>query len=122
MGRRREHPMTMLLPTAGTDAATETESRTDQKPRLLPPYHVLLHNDDHHSLEFVIAVLREVFRFDLEQAFQLTRQAHDSGRAIVYTGAKERAEFKAEQIRTFHEKKPDGRDLGPLECSIEPAS
>jgi hypothetical protein len=41
---------------------------------------------------------------------------------VVWTGPKEVAELKAEQIQTFHEiREPDARNLGPLGCTIEPA-
>jgi ATP-dependent Clp protease adapter protein ClpS len=81
-----------------------------------------LHNDDHHSFEFVIAVLRKALGFEEAKAIQLTSQAHTSGRAIVWTGAKEVAEFKVEQIQTFHEtRERDNAKLGPLTCTIEPA-
>jgi ATP-dependent Clp protease adaptor protein ClpS len=89
---------------------------------MLPPYHVIILNDDHHSFEFVIHVLREVFRHTVEQAFTLTKEAHDKGRAVVWTGNKEVAELKAEQVETFHEtRERDGAKLGPLGCVIEPA-
>jgi ATP-dependent Clp protease adapter protein ClpS len=48
-------------------------------------------------------------------------QAHTSGRAVVWTGPKEVAELKADQIRTFHEVRATGANLGPLSCYIEPA-
>lgn len=89
--------------------------------RRLPPYHVILENDDHHSFEFVMEVLRKALGFDDQRAFQTTHEAHTKGRAIVWTGAKEVAELKYEQIRTFHEIHADGRKLGPLGVTIEPA-
>lgn len=101
-------------------------SRAKPKPeeavRRLPPYHVIILNDDHHSFEFVMYVLREVFRFKIEQAFELTKEAHEKGRAVVWTGNKEVAELKAEQVSTFHEtRERDGAKLGPVGCVIEPA-
>lgn len=47
-------------------------------------------------------------------------EAHNSGQAVVWTGSKEVAELKLEQILTFHEDRDD-RKLGPLSCRIEPA-
>ena len=90
--------------------------------RLLPPYHVIIANDDHHTMEFVVDVLRKVLGVTLEQAFQLMMEAHTKGRAVIWTGPKEVAELKAEQVHTFHEIRNPGQvDLGPLTCTIEPA-
>jgi ATP-dependent Clp protease adaptor protein ClpS len=99
------------------------EPETDTRPKLLPPYHVLIENDDDHSQQFVVAVLRKVFGYDDTRATELMFTAHASGEAIVWTGPKEVAELKLDQLRTFHEKRgPDGHDLGPLRCRIEPAT
>jgi ATP-dependent Clp protease adaptor protein ClpS len=90
--------------------------------RRIPPYNVILENDDYHTLEFVVDVLRKVLGCRLERATQLALQAHTTGRSIIWTGTKEVAELKAEQIRSFHEiRASDGAKLGPLGCTIEPA-
>jgi ATP-dependent Clp protease adaptor protein ClpS len=93
----------------------------DLRTKLLPPYNVILANDDHHSMQFVMEVLCKVLGCAAERAFLLMMEAHNTGRAVIWTGAKEVAELKAEQVTTFHETRADGRDLGPLGCSIEPA-
>jgi ATP-dependent Clp protease adaptor protein ClpS len=97
------------------------KTREDQEIKLLPPYHVIIHNDDHHSMEFVIEVLTKVFGYKLEESFTLMMRAHEEGKSVVWTGAKEVAELKAEQITSFHEKR-EGADLGPLGVSLEPAA
>jgi ATP-dependent Clp protease adaptor protein ClpS len=104
-------------PTASTKPSPVSETKT----RLLPPYHVILENDDHHSFEFVIGVLQKVLGCATERAVQLTQVAHTSGRAVIWTGPKEVAELKQEQVLTFHEERPGGVKLGPLSCVIEPA-
>jgi ATP-dependent Clp protease adaptor protein ClpS len=102
--------------------ATETETREEVRTRLLPPYHVIVDNDDHHSMEFVVDVLCKALGCTMEKAVLLMMEAHQGGRSVVWTGSKEVAELKAEQILTFHEvRERDGKDLGPLGCSIEPA-
>lgn len=98
------------------------KSREETKTRQVPPFNVILENDDHHSFEFVVGVMIKALGFSQERALQVTNQAHTSGRAIVWTGPKEVAELKVEQIRTFHELREGGRDLGPLGCYIEPAA
>ena len=102
------------------DTVTKPESET--RTRLIPPYNVILENDDDHSMDFVVMVLRKVFGYELEKSIQLMLTAHETGRSIVWTGPKEVAELKVEQMRTFKEKRErDHKDLGPLGCCIEPA-
>jgi ATP-dependent Clp protease adaptor protein ClpS len=101
---------------------TRRKRQTRPRSRLLPPYHVVLENDDYHSFEFVVGVLCKALGYPVEKSFLLTQEAHFSGRAVVWTGPKEVAELKAEQIRTFHEiREADNRPLGPLGCTVEPA-
>ncbi len=104
------------------EVRTKSRTREGKRVRRVPPFNVILENDDHHSFEFVLDVLRKALGYTQERAFQLTLQAHTTGRAVVWTGPKEVAELKADQIRTFHEIRAlDGAKLGPLGCTIEPA-
>ncbi len=84
--------------------------------RPIPPYHVILENDDYHSQTFVVGVLCKALGHSVERAYQLMLEAHLSGRAVVWTAPKEVAELKAEQISTFREE-----PYGALRCTIEPA-
>jgi ATP-dependent Clp protease adaptor protein ClpS len=99
----------------------KTETREQTKTRRVPPFHVILENDDHHSMEFVVGVLSKALGYSIERSFKLTETAHTSGRAVVWTGPKEVAELKVDQIRSFHETLDNGAKLGPLSCLIEPA-
>ena len=100
--------------------ATKTREQEETGVKLLPPYNVILDNDDHHSFEFVMEVLRKVLGCTEQRAFQLTEQAHTKGRAIIWSGSKEVAELKVEQVHTCHEMR-GSKDLGPLSCTMEPA-
>jgi ATP-dependent Clp protease adaptor protein ClpS len=114
--------MTARNTSPDTGTKTEPKQREDTRTRRIPPYHVILLNDDHHSMEFVIEVLSKVLGCATERAFQLMKEAHESGRAVIWTGTREVAELKAEQIQTFPEiRAADGAQLGPLGCVIEPA-
>lgn len=100
----------------------KTKGKEQTRTRRVPPYNVILENDDHHSQEFVVEVLQKALSYSQERAFQLMMQAHTTGRAVVWTGPKEGAELKYEQIRSFNEIRDSGTvTLGPLGCSIEPA-
>lgn len=93
----------------------------ETRARKFPPYHVILLNDDDHSAEFVVEVLRKALAYSEQKAFTLMHEAHTRGRSIVWTGPREVAELKAEQIRSFHEIRQDGRKLGPLGVDLEAA-
>jgi ATP-dependent Clp protease adaptor protein ClpS len=101
------------------------EIETASKHKTLPPYNVILLNDDVHSMPFVVTVLQKVFGFDEQKACLLMLEAHHNQRTIVWSGSKEGAEFKQEQVRTFHEivslPGSSDKDLGHLDCVIEPA-
>jgi ATP-dependent Clp protease adaptor protein ClpS len=104
------------------NVSTRPKEREATRVRRVPPYNVILENDDHHTFEFVVDVLRKILGCPVERAVDLTLQAHTSGRAVIWTGPKEVAELKVEQISTYHETRTgDNAKLGPLGCSIEPA-
>ena len=103
-----------------TIVTTKPRSKSKSKTRRIPPYNVILENDDHHSMEFVVETLQKSLGVSEEKAILFMHEAHTTGRAIVWTGTKEVAELKAEQIQTFHETRP-GKKLGPLGVTIEPA-
>jgi ATP-dependent Clp protease adaptor protein ClpS len=99
---------------------TKPREREETHTHRQPPYNVILENDDDHSFEFVMEVLRKVLACTEQRAFQLTHEAHTNGRAIIWTGAREVAEFKVEQVQTFQEIKGSTK-LGSLGCYLEPA-
>ncbi|MCI0642839.1 MAG: ATP-dependent Clp protease adaptor ClpS [Gemmataceae bacterium] len=105
-----------------TIVTTKPRTQDDTRTRRLPPYHVVLENDDHHSFEFVMEVLQKALAVNEQTAYKLTFEAHSKGRCVVWTGPKEVAELKIEQITSFHEMRQDGRKLGPLGVTLEPAS
>jgi ATP-dependent Clp protease adaptor protein ClpS len=69
------------------------------KPRPLPPHAVVVLNDDLHTFEYVIETFQKVFGYPTEKCFLLAKQIHEQGRGIVWSGTKELAELKRDQIR-----------------------
>ncbi len=80
------------------------------------PWNVILLNDDHHSMPFVVTVVQKVIRCDLNHATRIMAEAHLHGRAILFTGCLEQAELKQEQVFSI----PEG-SIGPLGCVLEQA-
>ena len=73
----------------------ETEQRQEPKAResLLRPWSVILHNDDDHSFDYVIAMLQQLFGHPREKGLQMAWKVHNEARVIVDTTSRERAEL-----------------------------
>ena len=109
----------MATATPEARPADETETVT----RRQPPYAVVIHNDDVNGADFVVVVLRKVFGYDVPKCVELMTEAHETGRAVVWVGALEVAELKADQIKSCGPD-PRQRDAGaaPLGVTVEPAA
>jgi len=88
-----------------------------------PLYQVIVENDDLHSFEYVILALSKICGHSLQQAYELAKEIHTTGRASVWLGVMEVAELKRDQIKAF------GPDLisstpptFPLGVYIEPVT
>ena len=99
----------------------ETEVQEEQRTKRQPPYHVVLLNDDDHSYQYVILMLKELFGHPIEKGFQLAEEVDRTGRAIVWTTTKEHAELKQEQIHAFGPDPTIDRCQGSMTAVIEPA-
>ena len=97
------------------------DPRAESKNRRQPPYAVILHNDHLNSMDFVIESLIAVFGYSSTKCFMLTLQAHAGGRSLIWSGMKEHAEFKAEQLKS-RGADPEAKASGakPLKVTIEP--
>jgi ATP-dependent Clp protease adaptor protein ClpS len=74
---------------------------TDALTRLLPPWRVILHNDDHNSMDHVVAsLLKCVPSLDLERAVEIMLTAHNHGEAEVIACPKETAELYRERLES----------------------
>ena len=99
----------------------KSKAEASTSSRKLPPYNVIVLNDEEHTFEYVIEMLVKVFGHSLTIAEALTWRVHNTGRAIVLTTHKELAELKCEQVLSYG---PDPRmsvSKGPIGCYIEPA-
>jgi ATP-dependent Clp protease adapter protein ClpS len=69
-------------------------------PQLLPPWKVLLHNDDKNEVEFVVETIVALTPLNQDAAAQRTLEAHHTGVALLLTTHKERAELYKEQFQS----------------------
>src|SRR6476646_7114675 len=70
---------------------TKTKAKVE-RPRL---HKVILLNDDYTPREFVVAVLKAVFRMNADQALRVMITAHQRGVCVVAVFARDIAESKA---------------------------
>jgi ATP-dependent Clp protease adaptor protein ClpS len=89
--------------------------------RRQPPYNVILLNDDDHTYEYVIRMLKEIFAFPEEKGFWMADEVHRSGRVIVLTTTLEHAELKRDQIHAYGPDPLLERCKGSMSAMIEPA-
>ncbi len=82
-------------------AKAGTKPRT-APPKLdkLPPYRVLLHNDDQNDMLDVVQVITDLTPLKWEQAIEVMLRAHTRGLALVLTTHKERAELYQDQFKS----------------------
>ena len=92
------------------------EVRERQEQRTVTPklYRVVLLNDDYTTMEFVVAVLEDVFQKGPSEAFRLMMQIHTQGRAVCGVYTYEVAETKAARVRELAQ-----RDGFPLQALLE---
>jgi len=81
---------------------TETEELVRQRARLLPPYKVILYNDDYNEMDFVVAVLlRTIAHLSQTEAEYIMLTAHLTGSAVVVVCPKEIAEYYQERLLSY---------------------
>ena len=71
-------------PTPGLGEKEEILETTEE--HILPPWHVILYNDDVHTFDEVIIQLIKATGCSLTRAEELTWEVHLSGKATVYEG------------------------------------
>ena len=79
------------------DIVVKPASETIPRPARPPLYRVLLLNDDFTPRDFVVTVLRSVFRLTTDQARRVMIFAHTRGLCVVAVYTRDVAETKAAQ-------------------------
>ena len=92
-----------------------------RKPQKLPPYNVVLLDDNDHSYEYVIQRLRALFGHSEPMGYKLAKEVDTSGRAIVMTTHRELAELKRDQIHAYGADEYVATSKGSMSATIEPA-
>jgi ATP-dependent Clp protease adaptor protein ClpS len=97
------------------NSVVKPKTSTKTKTARPPLYKVILLNDDYTPREFVVQVLKAVFRMNEDQAYRVMITAHRRGACVIAVYARDIAETKAKE----------GTELGkqhgfPLYFTTEP--
>lgn len=77
------------------DTDVKLDEKIKQKVSEPKKWKVILLNDDHTPMEFVVNILHEIFKHSMESANKLTLEIHETGSAIAGVYSFEIAEIKA---------------------------
>ncbi|MEM7454919.1 MAG: ATP-dependent Clp protease adaptor ClpS [Planctomycetota bacterium] len=92
----------------------------DKQRERQPMYNVVLWDDDDHSYEYVVLMMRQLFSHSYSKGFEIARTVDNHGKAICMTTTREHAELKRDQIHSFGRDLLIGRCAGSMSATIEP--
>jgi ATP-dependent Clp protease adaptor protein ClpS len=121
-GTHQESIMQTFSVHSGSVVATRPlrRRRANTRPRRQPRYAVILWDDNDHTYQYVVAMMRELFGLSTEASFEIALTVDTLGRAACMTSTLEHAELKRDQIHSY------GRDCsiesccGSMKATIEP--
>ncbi|MDQ2715388.1 MAG: ATP-dependent Clp protease adaptor ClpS [Chloroflexota bacterium] len=81
---------------------TDLERLLRLRAEILPPYKVILFNDEDNSMDYVVAaLLHAVNSLSFQEAERIMLTAHLTGSAIVIACPKETAEYYQERLQGY---------------------
>ena len=80
------------------DPGVLEQEATETRTQLAPPWNVVCWNDPITYMIYVTMVFQRVFGYSYEKAYGLMMEVHTSGRAVVWTGAREKAETYVQKL------------------------
>jgi ATP-dependent Clp protease adaptor protein ClpS len=107
--------------TMPTTATPKQKPKSEKKSEGMPPYNVVLLDDNDHSYDYVIAMLGKVFGHPPEKGFELAKKVDANGRVVVMTTNLEVAEMKRDEVHAFGPDPLIPRCRGSMSATVEPA-
>ena len=86
-----------VMPMSDNDVVLKPKPKTKPKVERPKLYKIILVNDDYTPREFVIMVLKAVFRMSEETGYRVMMTAHKLGTCVVMVCARDIAETKAQE-------------------------
>lgn len=87
---------TIEAPRVGTISVTDTSNKTIKA----LGWQVIIWNDDVNTFQHVESCLQKHLHYEQAKATKTTKEINDKGKAIVYQGHKEKAEFYCESLQS----------------------
>ena len=115
--------MSQATPKTKPASPASKQKPAAKKPKRKPlkPWNVVLIDDDEHSYAYVVDMLGKICGHSSARAFRMAREVDTRGRVIVFTGHKELAELKREQIATFGLDVRSSKSTGSMRATLEEA-
>lgn len=113
---------TLRIQASSGDSGKQQEIRHDGlllaepevKTKRPPLFKVVLVNDDYTPMDFVVFILKDIFRKNHEDAVSIMLEIHHKGAGICGVYTRDVAETKAELVLTLAR-----RNEYPLQCRVE---
>lgn len=102
--------------------ASAPDTAIHEQESLTPLYRVVLLDDDEHTYDYVIEMLRKLFLFSAAEAFLHAREVDSTGRTVVITCELPQAEFARDQIHAYGADPRMPNSKGSMSAVLEPAS
>ncbi len=87
---------------AGDTTTAVKPAAARPRARRLPPWNVLLHNDDVNDMVYVAEAITELTSLNRHDAVHRMLEAHNKGIALLLTTHREHAELLCEQFASKH--------------------
>ncbi len=93
------------------DLATESEVSSETTTATKRPWDVVVWNDPVTPMNVVVVIFKRIFGYSNNKCTQLMLTVHHRGRAVVWTGERERAERYCVKVQ-----------VAGLQCTVEEAA
>ncbi|HEX9795212.1 MAG TPA: ATP-dependent Clp protease adaptor ClpS [Planctomycetota bacterium] len=108
----------MIDPSAAQSA---TEPAKDSRSQSSRRWQVVLLDDDQHTFDYVIEMLARLFGHPESVAYRFAEEIDRESRAVVWTGYREAAEFKQDQILQYGADPRIATSTGSMTAVLEAA-
>jgi ATP-dependent Clp protease adaptor protein ClpS len=87
---------------SAVETPPDVRQEEQQKQDILPPYSVVLHNDDHNDMVYVVqCLMKTVPGMGAARATRIMFEAHNHGKAVVTKCPLELAELYRDRLESF---------------------